>query len=256
MLELQDLTLKRGGVEVLSAVNVRCGAGEVVALIGANGAGKTSTLRVAAGELMPTGGSVTLDGRRIDAFRPEERARRMACLVQREGVDFPLRVAELVALGRLPWRETRAETLEAVQQALDALHLTELAERSVLELSGGEARRVHIARVLTQLSLGRDAGCFLLDEPTAGFDLERAHHCFSLLRECAARGAAVLVVAHDLDLVLRYADRAVLLAGGRNTLTGTPIDVLTSREASDAYGMRFSIVEGEAGERALRADPR
>lgn len=226
-----------GGSRVLDSVDLALAAGEIVAVVGANGAGKSTLLKVMAGLVAPDAGAVVLDGRPLGAWSVRERARRIAFLPQERRVAWAMSVRSVVALGRLPYRSRlgprRAEDEAAIAQALAAMDVAGLAERSVDALSGGERARVLIARALAQ-----GAGQLLADEPTAGLDPAHALRLFAHLRQLAGAGRSVLVATHDLSLAARYAHRVLVLAAGRRLALGPPSQVLTAELLALAFGVR------------------
>jgi iron complex transport system ATP-binding protein len=218
-LELSGVTVRYGGRTAIDRVDLRIGAGEHVALIGPNGSGKTTLLRALAGILRPDAGEVRPAG----GLAREEVARRIAFLPQEEHWEFPFPVEEVVACGRYAhapglFRES-VEDLAAVDTALAAAGVATLRKRPITELSGGERRRVMLARALAQR-----APALLLDEPTSALDLEHRHAVLSALR--AFRGSVVLAT-HDLDAAAACASRIVVLSGGRVVADGPPAAIVT-----------------------------
>ena len=238
--------------------------GEVVAIIGPNGSGKSTFLKLLAGLLVPQEGLVHLDGQPLERYGVNALARRLAVVPQSVQFVFPFTVREIVAMGRTPHRAAhRVERLDgwkhwlgglslpvgragmgsqtdrkAVQAALAEMELEPIAERSVLELSGGERQKVLLARALAQ-----QPAILLLDEPTAALDW---HHQSLVYRRVRAlnqeRGVTVVLVSHDLNLAALFARRLVLLDRGRIRRVGSPDEVLTQAEL-DALYARAVIVD-------------
>lgn len=231
LLELERIGAVRDGRRVLDAVSANIGPGEVVGLLGPNGAGKTTLLRACLG-LQPVSGRVTLGGRPVGALSPRERALRAAYIPQDRGIAWPVTVAALVALGRIPHRAGAAADRKAVDAALAALDLEALRDRPATALSGGERARVLIARALAQ-----EAPLVLADEPSAGLDPAHALALIARFRELAAAGRGVLVALHDLGLAARGCDRLLLLEAGRLVADGPPEAVLTPATLSRVYGI-------------------
>ena len=221
-----------GTRRVLDDIDFQVAAGEVVALVGPNGAGKSTLLAVLAGELTPGHGRVDLDGHPLGHWNAVDMARRRAVLPQSHTVGFPFTAAEVIAMGRSPWRNTPlAETDDTViAEAMTATDSTHLAGRAFPSLSGGERARVALARVLAQ-----NTATLLLDEPTAALDLGHQEAVLRLATDRAAAGAAVVVVLHDLASAAAYADRVAVLDAGRLAATGPPRDVLTGDLLSRVY---------------------
>ena len=177
---------------------------------------------------------------------PRIRARTIAYLAQGASIDWPIRVDEVVALGRLPYASrfgAGADAAHAVAAAMDAAGVTALAGRRADTLSGGERMRVLLARAL---AVG--APFLLADEPLTALDPHHQLQAMELLRRTARAGTAVTIVLHDLTLASRFCDRLVLLAEGRALCAGSPEQVLTDARIARAFGV--SLVRGEvAGER-------
>lgn len=232
--------------DLLSDVTLSLGAGEVLAVAGPNGAGKSTLLRLMSGELSPASGEVRLFGRRPDEWAPRDLARRRAVLPQIDGVRSPISAREVVELGRAPWRGgPAARDREAVDRAMRATAVTALSDRSFPTLSGGERRRVHLARVLAQLDPWRasEPGVLLLDEPVAGLDPAHQHQVLAWSRAIAGFGVGVVAVLHDLNLAASHADRVALLKGGRLAAVGSPQDVLTTSHVRDVFGWTVRVMD-------------
>jgi iron complex transport system ATP-binding protein len=248
VLEARDIVVERGGARLLSGVTLCLEPGLVTAVSGPNGAGKSTLLRVLAGELPPTGGHVSLDGRPLAEFGPQRLARRRAVVPQAFHLAFPFTALEVVMLGAtvpgfgLPDADVRQEA----SAALARVGLTDLADRAYQKLSGGERQRVHIARALCQLAYRGDARgspILLLDEPTASLDLVHQIDVLAEMRRCARRGWLVMVVLHDINLAVTYADRLILLEGGVIAADGRPCDVIGDQMLSRVYrsALRASV---------------
>jgi iron complex transport system ATP-binding protein len=230
------------GKTIISDVSLEVLPGETVGLIGPNGSGKSSLLRCLAGLRSPTAGVVLFDGQDVASWGPRRVAQRLAFVEQAAESDSDLRVTDVVALGRTPfrdrWRGLAATDLAIVDAALARLDLTALRNRSWRTLSGGERQRAHIARALAQRPWG-----ILLDEPTNHLDVR---HQFELMALLAATTQTILVAMHDLALAARYCDRVVLLHGGRVVASGAPGEVLTADRLRQVYE-----VEAEVGTDSL-----
>jgi iron complex transport system ATP-binding protein len=192
--------------------------------------------------LLPAQGDLTLDGTALAALAPAARARRIGYLAQGGQVHWPLSVARLVALGRLPhlgpWTRPRPADAAAIDAALAEADVAHLASRSVASLSGGERARALLARVLAG-----EPDVLLADEPVAGLDPYHQLRVMDLLSARAARGCAVVVVLHDLALALRYCQRVTLLVEGRVLAAGPPRAALSPAVLAEAYGVRATIAD-------------
>ncbi|MDD1012563.1 heme ABC transporter ATP-binding protein [Pseudomonas rubra] len=237
MLRVENLSLRRGANLVLSDISLALQPGQVLGVLGPNGAGKSSLLGVMCGELEASQGRVTLDDHGLSEWPGQQRAQRLAVLPQVSSLGFAFRVEEVVGMGRLPHRsglERDRQIIDAALQAADASHLV---GRSYLALSGGERQRVHLARVLAQLWPGEEGRILLLDEPTSMLDPLHQHTTLQAVREFADRGAAVLVILHDLNLAARYCDRILLLEQGRAHALDTPQQVLRPDALKAVFGI-------------------
>jgi iron complex transport system ATP-binding protein len=235
------------GVTVVDAISLALEPGDWLSLIGPNGAGKTTVLRAVAG-LVPYSGSLSLLGEEVATKRRRALARRVAVVPQNPVIPPEMTVLEYAVLGRTPHlgyaggpglRDIAAA--RAALRRLDALHL---AGRRLGSLSGGERQRAVLARAVTQ-----EAALLLLDEPTSALDIGAQQQVLELVaRLRATRGLTVLSAMHDLTLAGHYADRLVLMDGGREVARGAPQDVLTPELVSRHYGASVRIVEdGEGG---------
>ena len=240
-----------GGRRVLNGASLVVERGEMVAVLGANGTGKTTLLRIAAGTLRPSAGTVRLFGRPIDSWKRSELARRVAVLPQSTELPDGFTVAEVVALGRIP-HARRLFALEpsdhdAVTAALEDADAAELAGRGVSELSGGERQRVLVAMALAQ-----EPELLLLDEPTLHLDLAHQLALVRLLERLrVARGITVVAVLHDLNLAATFADRAILLHEGRTLPAGTTDRPIDPEKVRVAFGVRVEEAVTEDGRRVL-----
>ncbi len=242
VLAVREVTVTAGAVRLVSGASFSIKPGEVVGLLGANGAGKSSLLKACSGELMLSAGSVLLHGQDIRTISPAELSHRRAVVAQSSELSFPFTAREVVLLGAtVPGFGCHSDRLEAISSdALADVGIPHIAGRSYPLLSGGERQRVQIARALCQLSAARTLRkgppLLLLDEPTSSLDLAHQRLILSRLRRLAEDGGAVLAVLHDINLAAAYCDRLLVMKAGRVLASGTPKDVIVSRILSEAYG--------------------
>lgn len=241
VLRAEDVRVARGGRLLLDDVDLGVEAGSFTALVGPNGAGKSTLLHVIAAIERPDAGRVTLGGTDAERMRRRERALYTALVEQQAETLLDLSVREVVALGRTPHipllGAPGAEDTAIVEAALARMDATDLARRRFTELSGGERQRVLLARALAQ-----QPTLLLADEPTNHLDIHAQLHTLGLLRSLADEGLGVLAVLHDLTLAARYADRVVVLDGGRVAASGTPAETLTGSLIGRVYGVRADVV--------------
>ena len=243
-LEVEDLTVRYGELLALDAVSLRLGAGTVCGLIGMNGSGKSTLCKAITGMVRPDAGRISIHGMDPAAAR---RQGLLAYVPQSETVDwaFPVSVRDVVMMGRYGrqgfTRRVRPADRAAVAEALDRVGLADLADRQIGRLSGGQRKRVFVARGIAQ-----DARVLLLDEPFAGVDTRSEATIVRLLRELAADGRTILVSTHDLQALPDLADEAVLLMR-RVLLHGGVAEVLAPERLAAAWG-------GDPGTRTDGAD--
>ncbi len=213
-----EVSLQRQGRTILNGASLAVSPGEMIGLVGPNGAGKTALLRLATGFEKPIGGEIRLDGAPLSSLPAAERARRLAYLPQQPEAAWPITVAQAVSLGRLPHGDRNED---AVHRALEAVGMSEFAERPLTRLSGGERALVLLARALAV-----EAGLIMLDEPTANLDPAHQLRVMEVLRKRADQGDAVVAVMHDLSLATRSCDRLAVLHKGRIAADGLPETIL------------------------------
>jgi iron complex transport system ATP-binding protein len=223
----------RGGRRVLDGVDLIVRHGEMVGIIGPNGTGKSTLLRVLAGVRPAAVGEVLVDGTPLQERSGRSRAREIAMVGQEEQPQADLLVGEVVALGRTPhrppWAGGDAAERDAVLAALAAVDMDEAVDRSVEQLSGGERRRVLLARGLAQ-----EAPLLVLDEPTNHLDVR---HQLSLMRMIRRLERTVVVAIHDLNLAMAVCDRVVVLHDGGVHVAGEPESVLTPDTVREVFGV-------------------
>ncbi|GAB4535252.1 MAG: ABC transporter ATP-binding protein [Anaerolineae bacterium] len=240
-LEAKNLTCAYNGAPVLEDLCMAAHPGEVLALIGPNGVGKSTFLRAMARLLHPRHGKVLLAGRDLWGTARRDVARQLALAPQVHGAEYLITVEQAVALGRAPHRgwllPLNAQDHKATDRALEQAGLSALRHRRVAELSGGEQQRVILARVLAQ-----EPQVLLLDEPTSHLDLRYQSGILGLVHRLAHRdGLTVVVSLHDLNLAALYADRLALLSDGRLLAVGTPTEVLTPEQLTKVYGVPIMV---------------
>jgi iron complex transport system ATP-binding protein len=236
----REVSVSFDGVTVVGPVALTVGDGEWLGLIGPNGAGKSTLLKTAVG-IVPYLGSIDLGGRERQAGAD------IAWMPQRPLLPDEMNVANYVLLGRTPHlgyfgSESRHD-LDSVQRAIGRLDLTDLSDRPLSTLSGGEAQRAVLARALAQ-----EAPVLLLDEPTSSLDIGHALEVLEILDELRRIDRLTVVTAlHDLTLAGRFADRLVLFDKGRVVADGTAAEVLTEDTLVPSYGAGIRVVTNGDG---------
>ena len=248
ILQANAVTVQYAGAAApaLEGVDLALSAGELVALAGPNGCGKTTLVRALIGLVPVQRGSITLDGRPIATWRRAELAQSVALVPQREETPFSWRVEEMVGFGRYArlgaLSPMTRDDRRAVTESLERCDVGALARRRVETLSGGEWQRVRIARALAQ-----EPRLLVLDEPTASLDLGHEMELFELVHRLVREGLAALVVSHQLNIVARYAGRMLLLDRGHTAAAGTPDQVMRAELLSQVFRWPVSVVPLEEG---------
>ena len=246
MIRIEGLSVSLGGSEILSGVDLTVSAGEWVTVIGPNGAGKSTLLRAVGGRLAHRG-SIFLNGTHVSALSRRELARTVAVVAQTPVVPPGMSVTDYVLLGRTPYisplgRES-ARDLAVVEGVLERLDLTPFVGRLLATLSGDERQRVFLARALAQ-----EAPLLLLDEPTSALDIGHQQDVLELVDYLRRdRDLTVLATMHDLSVAGEYADRLVLVAGGRVVAAGPPAEVLTEELLTTQYRAKVKVLQGAHG---------
>lgn len=242
MLEIKSLSVAYYEAEVLREVSLSIKSGEMLALVGPNGAGKSTLVRAVSGVIPVKSGQVRMNGVELHHLGTMQRARYLAVVPQARELPGAYTVYQTVLLGRTPylgWLGNPGQKDHAfVRLALERTQTTQLAERRVSDLSGGEQQRVLLARALAQ-----DAPILLLDEPTTHLDLQHQSNLLNLVSQlCQDRSLTVLMVLHDLNLAGLYADRVALMDLGRILAVGSPEEVLTADNLSSVYHVPVNVI--------------
>ncbi len=240
-LQATSLAWVAGGRRIIDGVSLSVERGELLGIIGPNGAGKTTLLRLLCGLLAPSEGTVVVEGgTELASLRHVERARRVSFMSQDAPSSFPFTVMEVLLMARYPWlgrfgRETD-EDRERARRMLAYVGLAGFEERAFPVLSGGERQLVLFAQVLVQ-----DTELIALDEPSASLDIRHQDRVFSMARELAREGRAVVASVHDLEVASRWCTRLVLLGRGRVAACGLPVEVIASSRLDPVYGVRTMV---------------
>ena len=238
-----QLTLGYGKKVVADNLSVAIPDGHFTAIIGPNGCGKSTLLRTLSRLMTPSHGHVYLDGEQIQRFNSKEVARRIGLLAQNATTPGDITVQELVSRGRYPhqplFTRWRQEDDRAVQRAMEATGVADLALQSVDTLSGGQRQRAWIAMVLAQ-----ETAIMLLDEPTTWLDISYQIDVLELLSELnREQGYTLAAVLHDLNQACRYATHLIALRDGKIVAQGAPKEIVTAELIEAVYGLRCMIID-------------
>ena len=245
-LTVENLSFSYGKHPVLHELTFTAEAGELLAILGPNGVGKTTLFKCVMGQERKYSGRIAADGADLAALTPRERAHRVAAIPQAHPLSFRYSAFDMVLMGTshglspfaVPGEKERA----AARDAMARVNIEHLAERPFDHLSGGEQQLVFIARALAQ-----QAKILLMDEPTASLDYGNRLHVLGVVRNLSRAGYTILLSTHDPQHALWYADRALALKEGRMLALGTPQKIVTADLLQQLYGRRIDLVETEQG---------
>jgi iron complex transport system ATP-binding protein len=224
---------------ILDDINLDLHCGEVTTLLGPNGAGKSTLLKMLCNEI-ESNHEILYFNKRKEDWNKTLLAQQLGILPQQSSLSFSFNVDEVVELGGLPLDLPNKALKQTTQSMMKKTRIFHLTERLYPSLSGGEKQRVHLARVLTQVSQHQQK-IIMLDEPTSALDLSHQHNTLRLVRELANEGAAVVVVLHDLNLAAQYSDRVIVLKDGKLQADGAPWETITTGMIENVYGHKTLI---------------
>lgn len=233
---VSNLHVHLGTRDVLRSINLDVTPGDLVAIVGPNGSGKSTLMRTLAGDIAPTNGSVSINGTDVGSLSALEAASVRSFLPQDHAPTSHFSVQTIVGFGLYSLDRTDRDS--AIRIAMERVGVTSLASRPFGELSGGERRRVSIARILCQ-----QAPVVLLDEPTDSLDLGHAEMVMATCVAEANEGRSVITTSHDLNVASRHATTMVLLSEGRIVSSGPPVEVLTESLLSEVYETPVTVVQ-------------
>lgn len=245
-LSARDIHFAYGTKKILRGVDFEVELGEIVGILGPNGTGKSTLLGVLTGDLAAAQGTVEMHGRELGDYSRIDLARSRSVMPQANEFPFSYLVHDVVMMGRAPWGTSEAENEIIVDAAMERTQVEHMQDREITQLSGGEAARVTLARVVAQ-----DSRVIFLDEPTAALDIAHQERTMQLCMEMARGGDAVIAVMHDIQLAAAYCDRIVLMKDGLVAASGAPEQVLTSEILSAVYDWPIEVVKLASGQLAI-----
>ncbi|MFH1829566.1 MAG: ABC transporter ATP-binding protein [Pseudomonadota bacterium] len=249
ILKTHDIAFSYGTTPVLQGVTIEIHKGCVTGILGPNGAGKSTLVNVMSGALMPSDGCVFLKDKPLHSYSSSQRARCVASVTQESHIPFPFTALEIVLMGRAPYLprfgfESRID-IEIAMDAMKATDCEHLTHRDIRSLSGGERRRVIVARALAQ-----KPEVLLLDEPMSFLDIRHSTELARRLKELAnTQGLAVCTVMHDINLAAAFCDKIVFLKDGKIAAEGTPKQVITTTNLYQAFGISVGVGFDEASQK-------
>ncbi|MGF6648286.1 ABC transporter ATP-binding protein [Paraburkholderia sp. GAS82] len=240
--QLSDVDFSIGDRPLLQSISLDIAPGQVVGLIGHNGSGKTSLMRLLARLHQPTRGTIYFDGTPLENWPHRRFAQQVAHLPQYTPSTDGLQVRELVALGRYPWHgalgRVTADDDARVEEAMAWTDVARYADRAVDSLSGGERQRVWLAMLIAQ-----NSRCVLLDEPTSALDISHQIEVLGLIRSlCEKRGMTAIVVLHDVNMATRFCNELISLRGGKVLMQASPAEIMRPDSLEAIYGVPMGVL--------------
>lgn len=240
MIQVNDVELSIQQKTILKDISFHAGKGEMIGLIGPNGSGKTTLLRIIANLLKPSTGFVFIDDFDANTYRKKNFARKLCYVPQDTKIDFDFKAKDIVMMGRHVhkprFQSDNRKDLETIQAYMEMTYTWNLADQSVLSLSGGQRQLVLISKALAQ-----ETPIMLLDEPVSALDIYYQLHILSLLKHLSRKGKTIIVVLHDLNLASRFCDQMLLLKQGEVKAYGNAQHVLTNKNIKETYNVQAKI---------------
>ena len=220
MLNVNQVSYKVKERYLVEQVSLKLSPGECMVVMGANGAGKSTLLKMIAGSLHPASGSVFFNGKDLRSYKADQLARQRAVLSQHYHINFPVTAREVAMMGRYPYfSSTPRKTDETiVSEAMERMQVTALADREYNTLSGGEAQKIQMCRVLAQIHPEENSSeprMLLLDEPVSHLDIKYQHQLLAAAKDLCKQGTGVFAVLHDINLALKFADHILFMKNGK-----------------------------------------
>ncbi len=244
MLRIENVSFAYSKKRILDDVSLSITKGEFVAILGSNGAGKSTLMKIASSYLKPQSGRVFINGKDVSTIPPNKLAKERAVLEQDSSLEFNYTVLDTVCLGRFAlssfWGIDK-KTKDIALQALKDVGLDGFENKQYLELSGGEKRRVQLARVIAQIRDNPDGKILMLDEPTANLDPKYTYETMQACENLRKQGATCIAVVHSLELAMRYADKVALIKNGKILAFGATSEVITEANVSELYSIHCKI---------------
>lgn len=241
MYQLVDASFQIDNKTILTPTSLTFEEGKVTTLLGHNGCGKSTLIKLLSRQNTPSSGRVLFNNQPVSSFTALDFAHNVAYLPQHPPITDGVTVRELVCFGRYPWKGAfgryKQNDYDLVDQAIEKVGLSSFKDRFVATLSGGERQRAWIAMLLAQQSK-----CILLDEPTSALDVAHQYELLSLIRELnQSIGLTVIMVLHDVNMAAKFSDHLIALHSGKVIASGSPTDIMIPETLMQIYGMELAL---------------
>jgi iron complex transport system ATP-binding protein len=245
MIELKNVGLQIKEKWLLKNASITINTNELVVIMGANGAGKSTLLKLMSGLLKPSIGEIYFDNQKLSSYKPIELARMRAVLSQHYEIAFPLKVSEIAMMGRYPYFIDKPSSLDEsiVLESMQKMEVAHLCDRNYATLSGGEAQKVQMSRVLAQIHIGEnEKKMMLLDEPVSHLDMKFQYQLLEVAKNYVQSNTAVLAILHDINLALKFADRILFMKEGSIVAEHVCINQLTENIINEVFGVEAHLL--------------
>ena len=245
MIELKELCCGYGKKEVVSGVNEKIEGGSITSIVGPNGCGKSTLLETAAGLMSPISGSVIINGQDIHGMKPKKRAELVSMLSQQKNPGM-LTVRALTFHGRFPYlgypRKYTERDYDIVEKAMETAGVSDIANKSLSELSGGQQQKAYIAMMLAQ-----DTEIVFMDEPVTFLDINYQLELMEIIKDMKKNGKTIVMIIHDLNLAMRYSDKIIAMKNGKTVCSGRTEEIYEKGIFDGIFGIRthFSGDDGQ-----------
>jgi len=255
MLKSENLSYWIGDNTLLNEIDLSFAPNQFHVIMGANGAGKTTLLKLLAGDLQPSEGEIYLQDKPVRHYTKKELAAKRGVLSQHYQIAFPIAATDIVMMGRYPFFNSSPRKMDRdiCNQALQMMQSHELSSREYNTLSGGEAQKIHMARVLAQIWEAGESNekVLFLDEPVSHLDLKYQHELLSTAKHLCNRHVTIVAILHDINLALMYADHIIFLKGGQLIHETTDAAGVTPEVIRNVFDVSANVVDLEGGKRVV-----
>ncbi len=253
LLDVTNVCITLNNIKLVSNISFKVNTGEILAVVGPNGAGKTSLFKAISSDMNITDGQIHFMRKPISEWGLQEIARHMSILPQLSLLNFPYTVEEVIGLSRISHCTGTEVDKTIIQEAMASMDMLPMAQRLYTELSGGEKQRTQLARVMAQIWREEDASgrLMLLDEPTTALDLGHQQQLMKALKQFSKQSTAIIMIVHDFNLALQYADKILVLKAGKSLAQGTPNTVVTENLLEELFETKVKIIRDSETENVL-----
>ena len=246
MLRVENLEFYYGEKKVIDKINFNLERGEILGILGPNGSGKTTIIKLVGGILKKNGGKIKIFEKEIEKYSRKELAKKISIVPSELEPGFDFTVYDIVSMGRYPYLglfdTLNEKDLHIIDEAMNIMGIKHLANKSVREISGGEKQRMLIARALAQ-----DPEILLMDEPTSNLDIKYQVEILELIEGIRKRNRGLIITLHDVNMAIRYCTKVALLSNGKIYMMGNPDEVINENSILNVYGVNGKIMRNGNG---------